>query len=368
MDKVDRWWAGVLSFSLLVSACSQTTPTAPTPRFIAWSQADRATPKRICVLPFADKIQVPGLTNQVRQSVAGHLSIKHFADAELHEIDSRLETLGPEWQTTPAQDLGRTLSCNALVYGEVTRASRLYLALYSQLTLEANILLVDTETGQTLLQETYATKFRSADIPLSPLSIVPYAVKNLNNLSDVQMIRAVDDLGRNLANTVPDLPALPTHQSVTTIPSAPPNGEPPSPPQVPIPTLIAEKNNLPAARTVAQLESSTFDVPPTDAPLNDEKAPGVAGDAAAATSPGTQGEGYRLQVAAVRTPAEAQRIIHLLRGKGYEPIVAQSVDTKPIWYRVVLGPFPSIHSAQEVGARINKTLRFSPIVINQPHP
>jgi cell division septation protein DedD len=94
----------------------------------------------------------------------------------------------------------------------------------------------------------------------------------------------------------------------------------------------------------------------------------VAGDAAAATSPGTQGEGYRLQVAAVRTPAEAQRIIHLLRGKGYEPIVAQSVDTKPIWYRVVLGPFPSIHSAQEVGARINKTLRFSPIVINQPHP
>jgi len=45
-----------------------------------------------------------------------------------------------------------------------------------------------------------------------------------------------------------------------------------------------------------------------------------------------------------------------------------TVDTKPIWYRVVLGPFPSIHSAQEVGARINKTLRFSPIVINQPHP
>jgi len=276
MDKVDRWWAGVLSFSLLVSACSQTTPTAPTPRFIAWSQADRATPKRICVLPFADKIQVPGLTNQVRQSVAGHLSIKHFADAELHEIDSRLETLGPEWQTTPAQDLGRTLSCNALVYGEVTRASRLYLALYSQLTLEANILLVDTETGQTLLQETYATKFRSADIPLSPLSIVPYAVKNLNNLSDVQMIRAVDDLGRNLANTVPDLPALPTHPSVTAVPSAPPNGERPSPPQVPTPTLIAAKNKLPAARTVAQLESSTFDVPPTDAPLNDEKAPGVA--------------------------------------------------------------------------------------------
>src|SRR5262245_61303130 len=99
-SKVDRWWAGVLSFSLFISACSQTTSTVPSPQFIAWSQADRATPKQICVLPFADKIKVPGLANQVRQSFAGHLSIKHFADAELYEIDSRLETLGPGWQTT----------------------------------------------------------------------------------------------------------------------------------------------------------------------------------------------------------------------------------------------------------------------------
>ncbi len=258
MDKVDRWWAGVLSFSLLVSACSQTTPTAPTPRFIAWSQADRATTKRICVLPFADKIQVPGLANQVRQSFAGHLSIKHFADAELHEIDSRLETLGPKWQTTPAQDLGRTLSCNALVYGEVTRASRLYLALYSQLTLEGNILLVDTETGQTLLKEAYATKFRSADIPLSPLSIIPDAVKNLNNLSDAQMIRAVDDLGRNLANTVPDLPALPTHQSVTAIPLAPPNGEPPSPPQPSADVRRHRRPQLAASRARVSLSARRF--------------------------------------------------------------------------------------------------------------
>ncbi len=61
----------------------------------------------------------------------------------------------------------------------------------------------------------------------------------------------------------------------------------------------------------------------------------------------TQDEGYRLQVAALRTSAEAQKVVQLLRTKGYQPIVAQSVGTKPIWHRVVLGPFPTIHSAQE---------------------
>jgi cell division septation protein DedD len=367
MGKGVAWCAGVLSFSVSISACSQTIPTVPTPRFIAWSQTDPTTTKRVCVLPFADKIQAPRLANQVRQSFAGHLSIKHFADAELHDIDARLETLGVGWQTVSAQDLGKALNCNALVYGEVTRASRLYLALYSQLTLEGNILLVDAETGQTLVKDAYATKFRSADFPLSPLSIVPDAIKNLHNLSDAQMVRAIDDLGRNLANKVPDVPALPTYESAA-VPSAQPNAEHPPTPQLPASAFIAEKENLPPARTVAQLESSTFDIPPTNAPVSENQTPGVAVNSVTTASATMQNEGYHLQVAALRTPAKAQRVAHLLRSKGYEPIVAQSVGTKPIWHRVVLGPFPSIHSAQEVGAQINKALRFSPIVINQPHP
>jgi cell division septation protein DedD len=77
-------------------------------------------------------------------------------------------------------------------------------------------------------------------------------------------------------------------------------------------------------------------------------------------------EGYRLQVAALRTSTEAQKVVRLLRTKGYRPIVTQSVGTKPVWHRVVLGPFPTIHSAQTVGAQIHKVLPFSPVVINQP--
>lgn len=360
------WCAGVLSFSISISACSQTTPTVPTPRFIAWSQADRTTAKRVCVLPFADKAEAPRVANQVRQSFAGHLSIKHFVDTELHEIDSQLETLGPEWQTTSAQDLGKMLGCNALIYGEVTQASRLYLALYSQLTLAGNILLVDAKTGQTLVKDGYATKFRSAGLPLSPLALVPDVVRTFNNLSDAQMVRAIDDLGRNLADKVPDLPALPTYPSTTSVPSAPPSTDHLPPPQVPASASVSKKENLPFVRTVAQLDSSTFDVPPTSASTSAKKTPNAAVNTITASA-GMQDEGYRLQVAALRTAIEAQKVVQLLRAKGYQPIVAQSVGTKPVWHRIVLGPFPTIHSAQEVGAQINKTLRFSPVVINQPH-
>lgn len=367
MGKGVAWCAGVLSFSFFLSACSQTPPTVPTSHFLAWSQTDSLNGKRVCVLPFADEAKVPGLANRIRQSFAGHLSIKHFVDTELHEIDSRLETLGPGWQTLSAQDLGKALGCNALIYGEVTKVSRLYLALYSQLTLESNILLVDASTGQTLVKDGYATKFRSAGLPLSPLSFVPDAVRTLSNLSDTQMVRAVDDLGRNLAGKVPDLPALPTYRSAAA-PSAPPNAELLTPPRVPVSAFTAEKKLLPPTRTVAQLETSTFDVPPTNAAVNTKSAQVAAAHSGTTAPPPVQAEGYRLQVAALRTATEAQKVVQLLRTKGYQPIVAQSVDTKPIWHRVVLGPFPTIHAAQTVGAQIHKVLPFSPVVINQVRP
>lgn len=368
MRKEVVWCAGILSFSLLTSACSQTTPTIPTPRFVAWSQTDRATPKRVCVLPFVDKINVPGLANKVRQSFAGHLSLKHFADAELYDIDERLEAFGPGWQTASAQNLSKALNCNALVYGEVTRAGRLYLALYSQLTIEGGILLVDAETGQTLVKDSYATKFRSAGVPLSPLSVVPDAVKNLTNLSDTQMVRAIDDLGRNLADKIPDLPALPPPRVVATAFPTAAKTESPSAAKIPSVPLLTEPKPLSPPRTVAQLDSSASDAPSRSPSVTEEKPQKSMLPTATAAATRIEDEGYRLQVAALRTPAEAQRVVLLLRSKGYKPIVAQSVGTTPTWHRVVLGPFPSIHSAQAVGVQINKVLKFSPVVINQPHP
>jgi cell division septation protein DedD len=316
----------------------------------------------VCVLPFVDKANVPGLANKVRQSFAGHLSIKHFADAELYEIDSRLETFGAQWQIASTQDLGKALKCNALVYGEVTQASRLYLALYSQLTLEGGILLVDAETGQTLVKDSYATKFRSAGVPLSPLSVLPDVVKNLSNLSDAQMVRAVDDLGRHLAEKVPDLPAMPAPRIVATTFPTETKADPPAAANIPLVSFPAEKKQLPPLRTVAQLDSSASDATSQPMPVAKENP-----QRAATRRVAVKDEGYRLQVAALRTPADAQRVVLLLRSKGYKPAVTRSVGTTPIWHRVVLGPFPSISSAQKIGAQINKVLNFSPIVMTQPH-
>ena len=292
--------------TLVNIACSTPKSAIVSPTFAAWGQ-DSTVPKRICVLPFANHTQRDEVGNFVRRSFAGHLSTKRFIDAELHEIDTKLPA---NWQKLPARQMGQTLGCQALVYGIVTKANRLYLGLYSQISLDGGILVIDAETGQTLVEESYSTRFRSGGIPLSVFGVVPSAVLNLRNVTDEQLIRAVDDLGRNLAATVPDLPAERA---------------------VPSKAVVQAKAAQPAdARSLkAQLSAS---------------------------------DAYRLQVAAFRSPSEAQQAVQLLRDQGYQPEVSKPADMGNPWHRVTLGPFPSITQARLVGLQIEQVLPFAPVV------
>ncbi|HJY84543.1 MAG TPA: SPOR domain-containing protein [Candidatus Binatia bacterium] len=316
VKSVVAWGIGfaLLSSSCTTQALKPAIPATPTPAFVRWSQSGVAD-KRICVLPFTDQTATPGLAAYVRQSFAGHLSIKRFSDAELYDIDARLNTLSEDWKTQSVQQLGQTLHCDALVYGEVTTAKRLYLGLYSQLTLEGGIRVVDAATGQSLVAESYATKFRAGVLTFSPLGAVPGAVMNLRNMSDEQLVRAIDDLGRHLADSVPDLPATSLATQVTQ--SLPP-------PLVTTPPL-------------------TTDAP--QAPTHTEE------------------ERYQVQVASFSSPREAQQTARLLRDKGYHPAIAESRGTPPVQHRVLVGPFPSIREAQQVSAQIQKVLRLTPMVV-----
>ncbi len=281
VKSVVAWGVGL---SLLSSACTTQAlkpmvSATPTPAFVRWSQ-NGVPDKRICVLPFTDQTGTDGLAVYVRQSFAGHLSPKRFSDAELYEIDARLDTLTGDWRNQSSQRLGKTLQCDALVYGQVTTAKRLYLGLYSQLTLEGGIRVVDAATGQSLVVESYATKFRAGALPLSPFSVVPDALMNLRNMNDTQLVRAIDDLGRHL-----------------------------------------------------------------EVPVQAEQ------------------ERYQVQVASFSTPREAQQVARLLRDKGYRPAIAETTGTPQVWHRVLVGPFPSMHEAQQVSVEIQKILRLTPLVV-----
>ena len=292
-------WAVVVWLVVMCTACGPQQPPPPSSHFVTWSRQE-TSPRQLCVLPFTNETGQADVGGQVRRSFAGHLSTKRFKDVELHEIDTKLPA---DWRQLPAQSLGEILGCHALVYGIVTQANRLYLGLYADIALDGGILLIDTQTGRTLVEESYATRFRYGEVPLSLLGIVPSAVMILRHITNEQMLRAIDDLGRNLAALVPDLPPPPPVSGLD--PTEPPN------------------------------------------------TPSAAPDGAVV---------YQLQIAAFRSPERATRAVRLLQDEGYRAEVVDLPGADARWYRVVLGPFASAERAEQVAAAIGRLLPFSPIV------
>jgi len=166
-----------------------------------------SAPRSIAILPFADQAGAPELSRLVRESLYGHLSHRPFHDVELHLVDRALngtERLNAD-QLTPEvlKDLGSQLGCDAVVAGAVTEFERLYMGIYSQLSVGAAIVIHDTHDGRRLWADRYVARLQDGSIPLTPLGIPLSGARTGWNLRDSQIARAVDELTRYLANRIP---------------------------------------------------------------------------------------------------------------------------------------------------------------------
>ncbi len=203
-------WICGAALCLLLPACSPTKPPTPTQNFVTWSQHAPPDKKQMCVLPFENTSHIEGLDEKVRRGVAGRLSVKRFTDVELHTIDARLAEI-PHWYRLPPSDLGRQINCDVLVYGLVSKPGNIYVGVYAQLALAGTLRIIGVATGDVLLHETYITRLHDLGLPLSPVGLVASMVRNLWTFTDARFVRAIDDLSRNLAALVPDLPETSAH-------------------------------------------------------------------------------------------------------------------------------------------------------------
>ena len=85
--------------------------------------------------------------------------------------------------------------------------------------------------------------------------------------------------------------------------------------------------------------------------------PPIAAPAAAVT-----GEGFVVQVAALRDRTEADAIVKRLAGKGYQAFVVNPVPGKPPVYKVQVGRFAERGDAEKTAARLKSQEQYSPWV------
>jgi cell division septation protein DedD len=121
---------------------------------------------------------------------------------------------------------------------------------------------------------------------------------------------------------------------------------------------------LAAAAAPAPRESRAAEEKPVETPARPEPARPEPARAAAPAPPAsvTSGDGFVVQVAALRDRTEADALVRRLSGKGYSAFVVNPVPGKPPVYKVQVGRFADRGEATRVSARLKAEEQFSPWV------
>jgi cell division septation protein DedD len=88
--------------------------------------------------------------------------------------------------------------------------------------------------------------------------------------------------------------------------------------------------------------------------------PAVSQPAASPLPAAPAGDGYAIQVAALREPHEADTIAKRLVSKGYGAYVVTPADGTPNVYRVRVGKFKTRREAETVASKLQKEEQFKP--------
>ena len=176
------------------------------PGFSRWVKGNASVPV-IAILPFGNRTDHHDLPELVRSAFYSHFSPLPYRDVEMNTIDATLTSLekceGKPYQALSSQRLGELLGCQALVYGDVTKFTRIYAGLYSQVGIGAEIKMIEVSEGRTVWTDSFTTRFHEGGIPLTHVNAALSLLKSSLNLRSTQELRAIDDLCRNLVARIP---------------------------------------------------------------------------------------------------------------------------------------------------------------------
>ena len=185
-------------------------------------------PRRIAILPFdnlvggnyiLNSIPIPRFSekeedgwnwtyaNRLRRFFFGHFAAREFVDIELMYVDKMLQALGiltpNDLYKVPAQELGRILDADALIYGQVTEYKNSYYTLFAQIQIGLRVKCVSTEDGTIIFEGEQVRHDNDIRVATNPFDFVIASFQNYMSLRDVYAARASEEVVRELVIRIP---------------------------------------------------------------------------------------------------------------------------------------------------------------------
>ncbi|MBI5375304.1 MAG: DUF799 family lipoprotein [Candidatus Schekmanbacteria bacterium] len=176
-----------IAFAILASSCTTAGKKTASP-LLPYCEGGQQV--KMAILPFENYSSHPDAAAMIRNNFYRALSTAKLEDIELWKIDSILDSKGifttDDIKKLTPQELGKMLGADLILFGAVKRQDALYMVLYSVVTVEVEINIVDAATGNTVWKSARSLKNIGGTFPTVPFewaSLFPSPITSLISLS-----------------------------------------------------------------------------------------------------------------------------------------------------------------------------------------
>lgn len=209
------WGAVAVTMAIGFTGCVYTERTKIAPPIVVAFKGEHRVdpylldhqPQTVAVLPFLNRTDKKEAFDIVRKSFHGHFSKLNYAAMPLYKVDDLLRQAGldtPEKATqTSGQKIREILRVDAVIRGEVTHYDRVFVGVYSQVAVGAEVRMIDGKTGKELWWAKDVSRKHAGGISTTPVGLILTAISTAMNLRDIELLRSSDDLFRDMVKTLP---------------------------------------------------------------------------------------------------------------------------------------------------------------------
>jgi len=163
--------------------------------------------RTIAILPFKNQTKNEEISEVLRKAVFRNLSLKGY-DLVILEIVDRKLTMA-SYHTDDINNighykLGKILEADALIYGTVTKCSKLFSVVYSRITVGAEMEMINSFNSETIWEANHKELTHSGSPPFSPFNIPEKIFDSTINVRGKVVRETADNLAKKLANGIPE--------------------------------------------------------------------------------------------------------------------------------------------------------------------
>ncbi len=211
-----------LWLALLLGGCAvATTDTVVTMPALKTNNSDTASavdaettnlPTTVAVLPFSNQSDSEFAYAVVRQTMYNHFASTNYRWLHWQDVDQRLQLAGLESDAAlddmSSQQLSELLGVDGLIYGEITHYNKTFAGIYAQVAVGVQLKFVSAD-GDVLWEVKDVQRSHAGGVSSSPVGLILNALASAKHIyGDLNLYRAADELGRDLAKDMPQPEAL----------------------------------------------------------------------------------------------------------------------------------------------------------------